>query len=115
VAEANFSETCENIMQSPQDSTILKANCRDEQGNLLPTSISMNDHIGRDPQGRLVWQQDGHFQTHCRKSHVAYDSVRDMWLLKARCTVPNGGHMTSDLNLDERIVNQNGALTYVAP
>ena len=113
VAEANFTATCRDINLR---STSVTAECANEQGNYSYTFIRLNRHVGRNQDGHLIWQERGNFSRHCRHHRIIYDSRRNHTLLRGRCTLPNYiGYRTSELNLDERIFNQNGRLVYVAP
>jgi CVNH domain len=112
VAEAAFTADCKDI--SRDSSVYMHASCKNDQGVFRPTGINLNDYIGRDQTGHLVWQQGGRFSIHCRSRRRIYDSARNHTLQRARCTIPNSNnHQTSDLDLDERIyVNPHGHLFF---
>lgn len=114
VAEANFTATCRNIQLRREHGGLIVAECKDEQGNWQRSTLALSTHVGRNHQGHLVWQHFGQFARHCRKYDRIYDTIRNRTLLRARCTIPDTErHITSELNLDERIINRNGRLGYV--
>lgn len=100
----NFSQSCSNINFN-NNTSFLKADC-------LPsafTVISLNKHIANN-NGTLIWATNGNFTQTC-KSCEARHHRGVVWLI---CKCFSGQQeVKTAINLDERLININGALKVV--
>lgn len=108
VSAANFSKTCKQI--TLQGST-LSANCAvpnpRDPGNPFyrSTSLNLDSGIGNN-DGVLIWRGTNFSQT-CKNI-----SLSSGVLLTADCTRAGVMSITSTLNLDDRINNTQGTLSF---
>jgi CVNH domain len=113
-AEANFTDTCRPNPSLGGSGSLMLAECQNNEGEWVYTTIELSQYIGRSQQGRLVWQQRGNFERYCPQRRIITPNGETR--LYATCHPPDStSNRTSTLNLGERIVNQNGNLIYVAP
>ncbi|CAI7629395.1 hypothetical protein PCG10_008413 [Penicillium crustosum] len=93
-----------------EDGHILKAVLRNEDGDEEESTIDLNDHIGND-NGQFHWD-GGDF--HSSADDVRFDREGDDGVPVLRATlrdVDGEGH-DADINLAERIGNDNGHLVF---
>lgn len=108
VSAANFSKTCNQIALQ---GNILQANCarpnpRDPSNPFYRrTSLNLDSGIGNN-DGVLAWGGANFSQT-CKNITLTGNTV-----LKADCTRAGVLIVNSILNLDDRINNTNGSLTF---
>ncbi|URD53706.1 CVNH domain-containing protein [Chroococcidiopsis sp. CCNUC1] len=87
----------------------LSAKCYNQAGQLLPTAVAINNNIVNNG-GRLAWQKDGGFTGSVRNCSLI---VRKFTILRCEAGNGAGSWVTSAINLDTGIVNNNGRLTVV--
>lgn len=108
VSAANFSKTCNQIVLQ---GNILQANCarpnpRDPSNPFYHrTSLNLDSGIGNN-DGVLAWGGTNFSQT-CKNITLTSNTM-----LKADCTRAGVLSINSILNLDDRINNTNGSLTF---
>lgn len=114
VAEARLTDTCRPNPRLGGNGSLMLAQCQNEQGDWVTTTIELSQYIGRSQQGRLIWQRGGNFQRYCPDRRITTPNGETR--LRAAChPVDSRSKRITSLNLDERIVNRNGVLTYVDP
>ena len=99
-----FSKTSTNLTLN---GSVLSADCKDKQGNPQHSSIDLNKYISNQ-DGVLCWTNGGNFAA----SAVELSLIGAT--LHAMCRKINGVFAVSSINLDERISNINGVLSYEA-
>ncbi|KAJ5181253.1 Cyanovirin-N [Penicillium cf. griseofulvum] len=94
-----------------EDGHILKATLRTEDGEEQESTIDLNDHIGND-NGHFHWD-GGDF--HSSAEDISFDLEGDdnVPILRATLTDVDGNGNSADLNLSERIGNDNGQLVFI--
>ncbi|MDD2673163.1 MAG: CVNH domain-containing protein [Syntrophales bacterium] len=107
-AAGQFSQTCMNIAL---EGTCLKADCLMPNGGTVPAKIYLSDFIGL-LMGRLTWGGSG-FQRFCRDLALIPkpEGGKTSTWLRAYCETERY-RGTTEINLDERIGNNNGVLTF---
>ena len=98
-----FTKSCRSTNFS---GSILSSSCRDNNGNYKRTSIRLNPLIGNS-NGVLLWRGRNFTQT-CKNIRL----VGAGGALFADCRKNNGIFNSTSINLDDRISNTNGRLTY---
>ncbi len=103
-----FSQSCEEMHL---DHSTLKAKCYKANEKVLgkTTSIDLDDYIG-NTHGTLVWNGKN-FDKHCENKQLIQAGWSQM-LLRATCKNAIGVHVSTQINLDERISNIDGHLKY---
>ncbi|CAP96460.1 hypothetical protein E8E15_007939 [Penicillium rubens] len=104
----SFHETASHI--ELEDGHILKAVLRNEEGDEQESTLDLNDHIGND-NGHFHWD-GGDF--HSSAEDVSFDREGDdeIPVLRARLHDVEGELQDADINLAERIGNDNGNLVF---
>lgn len=105
----NFSETCDDIQayEDEDNRYMLEATCDDKQGRDSQALIPISEFIA-NYGGNLSWANPtGNFHKSCLKIEVDEDG-----LLSADCGNGRGGWIGTELNLNERITNNNGDFDY---
>ncbi|KAJ5837041.1 hypothetical protein N7447_003067 [Penicillium robsamsonii] len=93
-----------------EDGHILKAVLRNEDGDEEESTIDLNDHIGND-NGQFQWD-GGDFQSSA--DDISFDREGDDGtpILRAILRDVEGEEHHADINLSERIGNDNGNLVF---
>jgi hypothetical protein len=105
----DFAETCDKIGGFEEDGRyILAADCEDKNGDVIRDSkIPISEFIA-NYEGNLSWADPiGDFHKSCRNIDVDEDGI-----LSADCENGRGNVIGTELNLNERITNNNGDLDY---
>ncbi|XP_028416695.1 uncharacterized protein LOC114540885 [Dendronephthya gigantea] len=100
-----FSKSSRNI--KIHDS-VLSADCQDLQGFYQPSTLNLNDYIANE-DGSMVWRKGGNFWASSRNS-----SLTDPAILHAECRRIDGSYASSQIDLDQKIANIDGKLTFSA-
>ncbi|KAJ5517758.1 Cyanovirin-N [Penicillium expansum] len=108
IENMSFHESASHI--ELEDGHILKAVLRNEDGDEQESSIDLNDHIGND-NGHFHWD-GGDF--HSSADDVRFDREGDdgVPVLRAVLRDVDGEEHNADINLAERIGNDNGHLVF---
>ena len=109
LAEGKFTSTCENITL---EGAGLEAVCKTTDQRNSNTGINLNGYI-TNRNGVLRWRRNGEFMNSSQNCDVEWHS--GVSILHCDCLRRDGTWTGSTLNLDERIANINGALTYERP
>lgn len=118
LARGRFSASCKdlNLKYYWEGGPTLEANCKNEAGNWNHSKLRLNDYIA-NMNGTLVWLKKGNFAATCQpgelRSHGLF--VNQPILVVVCRTEGRSGSLpfqTNSFNLDERIANRNGNLTY---
>ncbi|MGI2908337.1 CVNH domain-containing protein [Tolypothrix sp. VBCCA 56010] len=105
-----FIKTCSNIrVDFNNDRAILLAECYNNKGQIRRSNLLISNYVA-NYTGALSWATPpGNFQKSCRSAGIV---DRNQGWLTAKCGNGKGGWVTSEINLDERVSNQNGVLDY---
>ncbi|KAK7751219.1 hypothetical protein SLS62_006764 [Diatrype stigma] len=104
----SFHTTSEDIRV---EGHILKARARNESGDFIHSEINLNDFIGND-DGRFDWTGKNFSET-AENIHFSIEGGASVPVLRARLKKLNGEWVDADVNLAERVKNDNGRLEYV--
>lgn len=105
----NFSQTCRSIHYDA-NSTILHAECQAVDGELIPTNIRLNDHIG-NIDGVLTFGFKN-YQATCQDCHIEFlDNNVDIHLI-CNCQKNDQSWQLTPIFLDSRIDNNNSQLEF---
>jgi hypothetical protein len=105
----DFTRTCSNITLV---GTALEAMCRTINQGQARSGISLNRYIA-NIDGRLTWRRNGNYSASSQNFEL--DQESGVTFLHCDCQRRDGTWTSSALNLDERISNINGQLTYERP
>ncbi|KXG49564.1 Cyanovirin-N [Penicillium griseofulvum] len=94
-----------------EDGHILKATLRTEDGDEQESTIDLNDHIGND-NGRFHWD-GGDFQSTAEDISFDLEGDDNVPILRATLNDVDGNGCPADINLSERIGNDNGQLVFI--
>ena len=100
----NFSNSCGSIRIN-RGSTTLRAVCRRKNGTQINTSLNLNPFIG-NVNGKLTWGSSN-FALTCGPVNLI-----NLSFISTQCRAKNGNLVTTTLNLNEKIANDDGRLTY---
>ncbi|KAF7335685.1 CNVH-domain-containing protein [Mycena venus] len=107
-ANDQFLATCRNTMFDVQTVT-LTSTCENLAGRMVTSSISLDSCLSND-NGQLVAQIDGSFSLTCQD--ITFLGVIDNTVtLTARCEAFYGPDITSSIDLNTVVDNNNGFLT----
>ncbi|EMD92524.1 hypothetical protein COCC4DRAFT_37967 [Bipolaris maydis ATCC 48331] len=104
----SFYYTAENIRI--EDGHILRARLQTADGNWNDSEIDLNSFIGND-NGHFVWEGEG-FAGSAENIHFALEGDGDVPVLRADLRDVDGNTESRDLNLGERISNENGQFQF---
>ncbi|OQE35390.1 hypothetical protein PENCOP_c013G07719 [Penicillium coprophilum] len=93
-----------------EDGHILKAVLRNEDGDEEESTLDLNDHIGND-NGQFQWE-GGDFQSSADDISLELEGDDDLPILRATLNDVDGEGQPADINLSERIGNDNGRLVF---
>lgn len=104
----DFAISCDEIGGFEEDGRyILAADCEDTDGLINLAEISISDFVA-NYGGNLSWANPpGNFNQSCQNIDVDEDGI-----LSADCGDGRGNVIGTELNLNERISNQDGVLDY---
>jgi len=103
-----FQHSAENIRVD--DGHILRASLRNGNGDLQDAEIDLNNHIGC-VDGRFVW--DGqNFSQSAENVQFNIEAGGQAAVLRASLSDSQGNREARDINLGERISNNNGSFAY---
>ena len=103
----SFAESSENIEYRHCH---LHATCRCSDGTENESKITLDDFIGNE-NGNLVWGGENFSQT-CKDVELVKDYKKYGPILKCNAKKTNGLWIPVSLNLNERIANNDGVLTF---
>jgi hypothetical protein len=110
-AGGKFSLTCSNISLNGIE---LQAKCRRDNGSDTQTRIDI-DYLIANVDGTLTWSPpQGRFLASSKNcaANYTYKPSGPITILSCDTAKRNGSWTNSNLNLDDRIANINGTLTY---
>ncbi|KAF2128684.1 CNVH-domain-containing protein [Dothidotthia symphoricarpi CBS 119687] len=93
-----------------EDNHILKARLKDINGNYQDAEIDLNNHIGNE-NGHFSWDATG-FGGSAENVHFSIEGDGSVPVLRAGLQDVEGNYQERDLNLAERIENNNGTFYY---
>ncbi|CAG8900368.1 unnamed protein product [Penicillium egyptiacum] len=93
-----------------EDDHILKAVLRNEDGDEQESTIDLNDHIGNN-NGQFHWD-GGDFLSSAEGVSFDREGDDEIPVLRARLRDVDGEEHDADINLAERIGNDNGNLVF---
>ncbi|KAJ5165568.1 Cyanovirin-N, partial [Penicillium coprophilum] len=93
-----------------EDGHILKAVLRNEDGDEEESTLDLNDHIGND-NGHFQWE-GGDFQSSADDISLELEGDDNLPILRATLNDVEGEGQAADINLSERIGNDNGRLVF---
>ncbi|OJJ86773.1 CVNH domain-containing protein [Aspergillus glaucus CBS 516.65] len=94
-----------------EENHILSAQLRNADGELVDSSIDLNTIIG-NVDGRLEWGGQN-FSESAEEVQFGIESENDVPVLRALLKKAGEECAAADVNLSERIVNENGAFVFV--
>ncbi|KAI1491517.1 Cyanovirin-N [Biscogniauxia mediterranea] len=105
----SFFTTSENIRL--EDNHFLRARLKKVNGDWVESEINLNDFIGNN-DGHFAW--DGkNFAQSAENIRISIEGTGPVCVLRARLRTKNGELRDSDLNLSERLGNNDGRLVWV--
>ncbi|KAJ5958109.1 Cyanovirin-N [Penicillium vulpinum] len=93
-----------------EDGHILKALLRNEDGDEQESTLDLNEHIGND-NGHFHWE-GGDFQSSADNISFDLEGDDNVPILRAVLRDAEGEDHDADINLSERIGNDNGHLVF---
>ncbi|KAI5866315.1 CVNH domain-containing protein [Durotheca rogersii] len=93
-----------------EDGHILKARLRDADGNYKDAEIDLNNFIGND-DGRFQWGGEN-FSESAEDIHFGIEGGASVPVLRARLRRVDGEFSDADINLGERVENQDGEFIF---
>ncbi|KAE8152430.1 Cyanovirin-N [Aspergillus avenaceus] len=95
-----------------QDNHLLVAKLRNEDGDLVDAEIDLNQHLGNN-DGSFEWDGTDFSET---ADDVSFEIEGDgeVPVLRAKLKNGEGEDVDADVNLSERIINDNGSFSYQA-
>ncbi|KAF1934865.1 cyanovirin-N family protein [Clathrospora elynae] len=103
-----FYHTAENIRID--DGHMLRARLQRADGEWNDSEIDLNNHIGND-NGHFTWDGKG-FAGSAENIHFALEGDGDVPVLRANLFDAEGNGQTRDINLGERVVNNDGNFVF---
>ncbi|KAK1143416.1 hypothetical protein N8T08_006744 [Aspergillus melleus] len=104
----SFHHSAEDI--EIEDNHVLVAKLADGEGELQDASIDLNNYIGNN-NGSFEWEGQNFSETaEDVEFHIEGDG--DVPVLRAKLNNEEGEQVDADINLGERIVNDNGAFVF---
>ncbi|KAK9413948.1 hypothetical protein SUNI508_11524 [Seiridium unicorne] len=100
----NFFATSQEIRLEDRDR--LRARLQRVDGEWVDAEINLNDHIGNE-NGRFAWDSAG-FADSAEDIRISVEGDGPVCILRARLRNENGDYQDSDLNLSERMANNDG-------
>ncbi|KAJ5641958.1 hypothetical protein N7490_005958, partial [Penicillium lividum] len=107
-ATMSFHESASSI--ELEDDHILKATLRNEDGNEEEVTLDLNDIIGNN-DGHFCWG-GGNFKESANEIYISIEGD-GIPVLRAKLINIEGEGIDADINLAERISNDNGELVFV--
>ncbi|CBY00831.1 hypothetical protein IAQ61_011742 [Plenodomus lingam] len=92
------------------DGHILRARLRNAEGELNDSEIDLNNHIG-NVDGNFVWDGEN-FSHSAQDIEFTIEADGEAAVLRASLSDAEGNHETRDINLGERISNNDGNFEY---
>ncbi|EMR64346.1 hypothetical protein MGN70_004254 [Eutypa lata] len=89
---------------------ILKARVQNEGGDFVDSEINLNDFLGND-DGRFDWSGQNFSET-AENISFSIEGGADVPVLRARLQKLDGEYVDADVNLAERVSNDNGRLSF---
>ncbi|KAI1498296.1 Cyanovirin-N [Biscogniauxia marginata] len=105
----SFFTTSENIRL--EDKHYLRARLQTVDGQWVDSEINLNEFIGNN-NGHFAWDGKNFSQT-AEDVRVSIEGTGPVCVLRARLRTEDGQYRDSDLNLSERLGNNNGTFTWV--
>src|SRR5215469_13965648 len=108
----NFSGSCKNLALNATNfskSATLTADCRKQDGTYLKAEVNLNDLITNN-HGSLQWGRPGgaDFQQSCSGDALSGSK------LSSSCVESGEVRKSTQIDLNEKITNENGKLTYIS-
>ncbi|OJJ86772.1 CVNH domain-containing protein [Aspergillus glaucus CBS 516.65] len=104
----SFHLTAEDIVI--EDNHILKAQLRNGDDELVESTIDLNEHLGNNG-GNFHWDGENFSET-AQGVHFAIEGDADVPVLRGNLLGVDGNWDSRDLNLAERVVNNNGQFEF---
>ncbi|KAI1411087.1 cyanovirin-N family protein [Hypoxylon sp. FL1857] len=101
----NFFATSQNIRL--EDGHYIRASLQKVDGEWVEAEINLNDHIGNE-NGRFAWDSAG-FADSAENIRISIEGDGPVCVLRAQLRDVNGELQDSDLNLSERMANNDGS------
>ncbi|KAF2014478.1 CVNH domain-containing protein [Aaosphaeria arxii CBS 175.79] len=92
------------------DGSVLKAHLFDVDGESHEVEIELNDILGNE-NGSFLWGGGG-FNDTAEDVHLSFEGDDNWPILRARLQNEDGDFVDADVNLAERIGNNNGEFTF---
>lgn len=105
----HFSKTCPSV-EIDSDGKIT-ATCKTIDGKNSETVYNLNGCIA-NIDGNLKWSRRGNYADTCKKCRIVFKPNSEDAYLECDCQRDDKSWNTTELNLDERIDNTDGALRY---
>lgn len=93
-----------------EDDHILVALLQNEDGDYVESSIDLNQFVGND-NGNFHWDGENFSET-AQYVHFAIEGDEDVPVLRGNLQDVDGNWESRDLNLAERVVNDNGQFVF---
>ncbi|BCR84437.1 CVNH domain-containing protein [Aspergillus chevalieri] len=105
----SFHLTAEEIVI--EDNHILKAQLRNEDGDLVEATLDLNEHLGNN-DGAFEWDGEN-FSESAQNVEFSIEGDGEVPVLRASLhRVEEDEWVDADINLSERVVNDNGQFVY---
>ncbi|KAI9929086.1 hypothetical protein ASPWEDRAFT_103856 [Aspergillus wentii DTO 134E9] len=104
----SFHLSAENVRV--EENHILVANLKNNNGEYHQVAVDLNVHIGNN-NGHFQWGGKDFSQT-ARNVHFGIEGGASVPVLRAELRTPNGDWVGADVNLDERVINNNGQFEF---
>ena len=117
LADGGFAQSCTDIRmyyKHASDRGMVFAHCPRRDGRInYMARINLNDHIANN-NGELVWQPNGNYRGTCGWSTALEKAEKlDGTVLYTKCKSKDGKIHATGIDLNRRIINDNGDLKYV--
>ncbi|KAH0615116.1 uncharacterized protein H6S33_000752 [Morchella sextelata] len=107
----SFAISSSNVRIEERDGhTYLHADARDEDGNENGTQLNLDECLGNN-EGSFNWSGEG-FTGSAENIHLSIEGPEQLPILRAQLRDSEGNTHDRDVNLSERIVNDNGCLVF---
>ncbi|EYE93683.1 CVNH domain-containing protein [Aspergillus ruber CBS 135680] len=103
----SFHLTAEDIVI--EDNHILKAQLRNEDDELVESTIDLNEHLGNN--GAFEWDGEN-FSESAENVEFSIEGDGEVPVLRALLGTGDDEPAEADINLSEHIVNENGQFVY---
>ncbi|KAL2825452.1 Cyanovirin-N [Aspergillus cavernicola] len=105
----SFHESAQNIRI--EDGSRLVADLQNEDGDFVHSEIDLNEVLGNN-DGHFEWDGEG-FSGSAEGTHFDIEGDSNVPILRSVLTNCEGEPVEANVNLSERIVNDNGSFQFV--